>query len=780
MRLHSVFAIVLVAAVASAGSAGAVSLAELGLERAACIIDDRSMDTFHEARGLLPRLGAKGLQMFPPDVIFGFFPPGIENTALGELSVTVIRSALELETAGLGATETRIIRDLFHEQTIIQRQSMSYVDPGPLNDMLLRVPEDIVEQTKVPKPQAASPAAVLDRGIDQNSEFMIGTVVVNVIFPESDGASEDWTDEELADAKADMALGISQYMQNALWVDLSFIYQYHERVPISYEPIENGDFSFHQYWLGEALSNLGYSHNSFWGAHMLNNEKRLEFNTDWAFTAFVVDMSAHYWPGMPAGDPGCWDAEGYVAYAYLGGPFMVVPFPACRYGYDLGFGRVFIHEMSHIFWALDEYASASQGCGEYSGYIPTPNRNTLYMPCQGTEPCIMQSGSLPGTNLPICRYTMAQVGLCDENENSIPDIYEIEPGIKFIDIPGLNADTIYPGQDWVVSARAVNAAVPNLNPRQVDSTRIDYAPWIVSGEYSISGSPWTDFKPSDGVWDGSRENIGFFMTGFTPGMSQVLFKIENCIGLQTTVSRNVYYIGMQYYQTWTMDWTIDETWTEGDPEWIEIHWKTAAEVFGAVFDIYRADVTIGTGEEYVGTVEDPEDAGQMSKHYKYRDEIVEAGHEYHYRILAHFDLNIDGELRHFEFLSNTIKKTAMIPVGANLVSNLVPNPTFGETVFSVDVPETFYDPTTGESISKAPGARRAPGLLEKKTFVDISVYNVRGERVKTIYSRKVFGGMMTRKWDGTNESNRRVSPGIYFVKIRAGELEQVKKAVIIQ
>lgn len=108
-------------------------------------------------------------------------------------------------------------------------------------------------------------------------------------------------------------------------------------------------------------------------------------------------MSAHY------GDPGnynpssCWGGAGYVAYSYLGGPFMVTPYPACRYGYGLGFGRVFIHEMSHGFWALDEYPSAATPCNEKSGYLAVPTMNTLYTlsgtTCIPTVPCIMQTAS---------------------------------------------------------------------------------------------------------------------------------------------------------------------------------------------------------------------------------------------------------------------------------------------------------------------------------------------------------------------------------------------------
>jgi hypothetical protein len=575
-----------------------------------------------------------------------------------------------------------------------------------------------------------------------------------------------------------ISLGISQYIQKAHWVNLSFTYEYYKEVPVAHEPIENGDFGFHQVWMGQALSYLGYSRNPFYGAHTLNNEKRNKHNADWAFTAFVVDMSAHYSPQMPPGSPDCWGGAGYVAYAYLGGPMMVVPFPACRYGYDLGFGRVFIHEMSHIFWALDEYASAMSGCDDSSGYLNIPNRNTLYMSCQDVEPCIMQSGSIPGPPLPICPYTMGQIGLADENENDLPDIYEMPPDIEFINAPGINSDTIYDGT-WVVGARAINDAVENMNPDQDAAERISYAPRLSKGEYSVNGSPWIELKTSDGRWNSSFESIGFFMRGLTPGMSTVLFKIENCIGLTAEIKRNVFYIGMQYFSTWTEDWSNDPLWTEGEPQWVDVHWKTAAEVFGATFDIFRKDFTVGGGEEFMGTVSEPEDIGALSRHYKFRDETAAAGHIYNYTIVAEFDLTIDGEDKHFRFPSRAIEKKATIPVYGSLISHLIPNPTFGPTTFTVDVPRT-EDPSGGALASKQPGAGRAPGLMETTTDVLVTVYNVKGEKVRTIHELPVYSGLLTLSWEGVNDNNIAVSPGVYFIHVRAGGYEAVRKLVIVQ
>jgi hypothetical protein len=386
------------------------------LNAVAIVISDHELATFSAARAIVESAGAYGVQMFPPDAIFGYFPVRPERSRFAGLDVEFCFARGDLMGKGLDGIVQRVVGDLFDQKEILQSAPLE--ETAPFEDRLLRVPEEIVRATMPVRdgPRQVSPMELADRSIRENSEFLIGSVLVNVIFPESAGSSEDWTDQEIGRALAGIALGISQYMQRALWFnDLSFIYNYKAftRVPVSMEPIES-DMSTDDIWIGEALSNLNYTDGAYLGAHALNNATRNSFKTDWVFTAFIADMSNHYSADPPSPDPGCWGGAGYVAYAYLGGPYMLVPYPACRYGYGLGFGRVFIHEMSHIFWVLDEYASAGEGCGSRSGYLAVANRNTLSNPCQETVPCIMQTSSPPFSEpQPICDYTEGQAGISD-------------------------------------------------------------------------------------------------------------------------------------------------------------------------------------------------------------------------------------------------------------------------------------------------------------------------------------------------------------------------------
>ena len=70
-------------------------------------------------------------------------------------------------------------------------------------------------------------------------------------------------------------------------------------------------------------------------------------------------------------------ADGYFAYAYLGGPFLVMTYGNGGYGIA-NMDVVCAHETGHIFQALDEYAGASSPYDYSNGYFPTLNGNHAY------------------------------------------------------------------------------------------------------------------------------------------------------------------------------------------------------------------------------------------------------------------------------------------------------------------------------------------------------------------------------------------------------------------
>ena len=73
-----------------------------------------------------------------------------------------------------------------------------------------------------------------------------------------------------------------------------------------------------------------------------------------------------------------------------------------------------------------------------------------------------------------------------------------------------------------------------------------------------------------------------------------------------------------------------------------------------------------------------------------------------------------------------------------------------------------------------------PGVEGEKARVSIRIYDLQGREVKVIADEVMGVGHYRDKWDCTNENGKSVSTGIYFVKCKAGKVEEIKKIVVIR
>jgi hypothetical protein len=75
--------------------------------------------------------------------------------------------------------------------------------------------------------------------------------------------------------------------------------------------------------------------------------------------------------------------------------------------------------------------------------------------------------------------------------------------------------------------------------------------------------------------------------------------------------------------------------------------------------------------------------------------------------------------------------------------------------------------------------------LPKESFVNLKIYNIAGQRVKTLVNEEKSAGYYRVAWDGQDNNNRRLASGVYFLRIEARrngkvEFESVKKAVLLR
>jgi len=64
--------------------------------------------------------------------------------------------------------------------------------------------------------------------------------------------------------------------------------------------------------------------------------------------------------------------------------------------------------------------------------------------------------------------------------------------------------------------------------------------------------------------------------------------------------------------------------------------------------------------------------------------------------------------------------------------------------------------------------------------VTIEIYNVLGQRVRTLVDERKEAGVHTRTWDGTNRYGTRVGSGVYFCRMETDDGTETKKMVIVR
>ncbi len=71
-------------------------------------------------------------------------------------------------------------------------------------------------------------------------------------------------------------------------------------------------------------------------------------------------------------------------------------------------------------------------------------------------------------------------------------------------------------------------------------------------------------------------------------------------------------------------------------------------------------------------------------------------------------------------------------------------------------------------------------LISQENSVDLDIYNIRGQKVKTLHNGYLKPGLHTIRWTGRDENNRSVASGIYFARIRYANITRVIKMMMLK
>lgn len=107
-----------------------------------------------------------------------------------------------------------------------------------------------------------------------------------------------------------------------------------------------------------------------------------------------------------------------------------------------------------------------------------------------------------------------------------------------------------------------------------------------------------------------------------------------------------------------------------------------------------------------------------------------------------------------------------------------------EATASIDEPPTVTLPTTFNLGQNEPNPfstmTEIRYSLPQSCYVNLTVYNAKGQKVKVLVNRHQTPGHKSAYWDGTDEARAEVGSGIYFCRMEAGEYLATKKVVLLR
>jgi len=363
------------------------------------------------------------------------------------------------------------------------------------------------------------------------SEYLVGKISVNLLLPESNGSidpdMEEWTEALETQVLAETLLAADE--MTVLYPEAGLSFTVHvlsgredRRLETSYEPIArpadpSGSMG-EALWTSEVLEHLGYGEGSLLArSRLLADQTRVADRSDWAVNLFIVNATQD--------EDGRFE-DGRFAYAWLGGPHAVLTTSAGGQGPERWDGLL-LHEIHHLFYALDRKASAVCEGDTTAGYLGLSG-NLCDNAGTDLQTDVMLDGSIAAGAL-----TRSQVGTLDADLDGLPDTLGLAPEVS------LELTSPDPACDGLVllEGRAVAGSYPNSNPLTVTPRRDIVLSHIARVEIRVDNGSWQRglVYPRDGRFDSPVEEFDAGLT-LPDGRHHVEVRAIDNLGLASSAA----------------------------------------------------------------------------------------------------------------------------------------------------------------------------------------------------------------------------------------------------
>jgi hypothetical protein len=105
-----------------------------------------------------------------------------------------------------------------------------------------------------------------------------------------------------------------------------------------------------------------------------------------------------------------------------------------------------------------------------------------------------------------------------------------------------------------------------------------------------------------------------------------------------------------------------------------------------------------------------------------------------------------------------------------IVVNNEPSPNMRERTFVLE--QNYPNPFNNETTIKI--------YMPRNSKVELSVYNLLGEKIRMLYNDRISAGFHTFRWDGKGHRGEPLPSAIYFYQLRSGKEFITKKMFLLK
>lgn len=732
------------------------------------------------------REGARFPHVYPPDILIGDVPERLESRLAGDPAV--LRLLRKGDAPGAAkTTELRtIVIDSWLGEPATDELPAAPGGDSPYRGLVIPPPA----AGKRPPPPLPDGTSVKTYGrafgadFYQTSEWMLGKIAVGVILPEYAGGSYSISEMTSINEQIRGAMDFWAAQARVVVPGARFVYHLNNRVHVNFNFLADQPRVAEEEWIPEALGEMGFhwlpERDASYPAYEYVDSIRTAFETEWGFCIFL--------PKAPS-----FRAE-FDAYSRFGGPYIVAPSGIKKDSGWLVAGHVWlthvlIHEVGHLFWALDE--SCESGfcvpCHIRSGYLNIWNKNSMnrdYTCDPDHVPCCME---IPMARA--CEYTLAMMGIRDRDEDDIPDVLDTHPYVG----PLRLGERILP--DTITTTEPLLEGVAKCMPlvnyaaysgvgahesfkvqeRRSDVTfnSIEHVIYRIDESVDKDGNELWFYGDPRGGWGGDSTlvHFSFVPDSLTGGDHVITLRAINTMGNRSNAMEHripvfVKAIALHDFEA-----------VPGYAGKVLLSFRVRGGTFGATARLFRSSPE--TAETLLTEFPLEEDSP-----WSFVDESPRPGVTETYRL----EISALGMTWNHEA---TIVSPAPLRKG-NFLSDVTPNPFRGETVFSFRVPRGNWSergggngkPGEGTPNVVPPATEGAPSFAAgsyMEARVEIDAYNLAGRRVRSFPRVHAYEGIYIDpvRWDGRDDSGRRLPAGVYFVRFRSGDFVESRKVILL-